>query len=454
MELPETMDALFGAQPEHTPFITGGATRGRVRELAERTAGLLAPFDSKRVCLYTESKELMAATLAASMAGEVEIILPHSMAPETLEEALCCTGERIVVTDRESIPLEGLTPVRPLEEKDTHFSPGKIDTGRRFLHLFTGGSTGSARIWSKTPANILSEILFQASFLGLDENDIIIPSVPPYHIYGLLFTVFLPLLAGCQVQGDVLTYPGEILRAARDKKGTLLVATPSIYRLLNRSRPEMPGLRRALSSAAPLPEEDSRAFYRATGVPVTEILGSTETGGIAWRSQHPGDEAFRAFDCIDWDIRDERLRLRSPFLSPDLPVDREGYFTSNDRVEPIPGSPGQFRLLGRSDSIVKVAGKRVDLAELEEKIREIEGVKDCRVVMVTSRNRDEREPACAVESKLSLAEARDRINRALPGGPRIRRICIVEKIPLLPTGKTDRERLLELLDEESEGERT
>ncbi len=447
MNLPVTVDALFGEYPEQSPFIQGGATRGQIRELAVRTGELLAPYGKDRICLYTESKELMAAVLVASMAGEAEIILPHSMTPEILEEAFSFTGKRIVVTDRESIPLEGLTLIQPFKEEVAGNTPGRIDPDRRFLNLFTGGSTGTARIWSKTPANILTEILFQVSFLGVSPDDIIIPSVPPYHIYGLLFTVFLPLLGGCPVAGEVLIFPGEIIRAGREKKGNVLVATPSIYRLLNRSNPVMPSLRLALSSAAPLPEGESRAFYEATGVPVTEIFGSTETGGIAWRVQHPGDEVFRAFDLIDLHIQDERLSVRSPFLSPDLPADSEGFFTSNDRVEAITASPGQFRLLGRSDSIVKVAGRRIDLAELEEKIRGIDGIEECHAAIIRTHNREDNEPACVIQSKLSLTEARGRINRTLMAGPHIRRIRIVEQFPLLATGKIDRKRVLEILKE-------
>lgn len=78
--------------------------------------------------------------------------------------------------------------------------------------------------------------------------------------------------------------------------------------------------------------------------------------------------------CVDWHIDGDRLKVRSDFLSPELEKDEEGYYLTADRVEVMDGR--EFRLLGRSDGIVKVAGKRVDLAKIQEVLTQIPGVQD------------------------------------------------------------------------------
>jgi crotonobetaine/carnitine-CoA ligase len=52
----------------------------------------------------------------------------------------------------------------------------------------------------------------------------------------------------------------------------------------------------------------------------------------------------------------------------------EGYFMTSDLVVPV--GENRVRFLGRVDNIVKVAGKRVDLEEVREKIKRIPGVTD------------------------------------------------------------------------------
>ena len=111
---------------------------------------------------------------------------------------------------------------------------------------------------------------------------------------------------------------------------------------------------------------------------VVEVYGSTETGGIATRNRALGEEFFTPFPTIDWKIIEGRLAVRSAYISPDLPIDEEGFFTASDRVEAR--GTHEFSLKGRADTVTKVGGKRVDLEEIRLLIKKESGVIDC-VVM-------------------------------------------------------------------------
>ena len=82
-----------------------------------------------------------------------------------------------------------------------------------------------------------------------------------------------------------------------------------------RSRPASCRRSRAIfSSGAPLDAATAAAVTALAGIPVTEVLGSSETGGIAWRDSG-GDGAWTPFPgvAVAADPDDETMLLRSPF---------------------------------------------------------------------------------------------------------------------------------------------
>jgi acyl-coenzyme A synthetase/AMP-(fatty) acid ligase len=176
---------------------------------------------------------------------------------------------------------------------------------------------------------------------------------------------------------------------------------------------------------------------------ITEIYGSTETGGMAIRSYGSDHGSWEPFSCIDWKILSDRLCVRSDFVSPDLPCDAEGFFITADRV--AEAGENRFKFLGRADHIVKVAGERVDLEEVREKIRRIPGVRDAYVTAVPLTGARQAEIATLVASDLSPRELRAAIRSMDEHYGRPRRIRVVKAIPVLPNGKIDRQRVDQLL---------
>ena len=45
-----------------------------------------------------------------------------------------------------------------MDEVETLASDDEPVPDRPWIHLFTGGSTGTPRLWSKTPRNLLGEV--------------------------------------------------------------------------------------------------------------------------------------------------------------------------------------------------------------------------------------------------------------------------------------------------------
>ena len=443
MKSAELLKAVIsGLQWVDRPFLIEGLTFEQLYSQAQavKTALKQAGCTQTPVCLCVENRGLMAAAMLAALTGGPPLLFPYAYAGQTLIEAQQKVPyTHALVEGRYDLP-EGVTPIPMSGESNTrnHFSPSDVlapDT--TWIYLFTGGSTGSPQIWSKSPRNLLLEAANLARAFHIRPTDVILSSVPPNHIYGLLYSVLLPLLAGSSVSVRTPSFPREIIQAMDETRATVLVSIPAHYRGLKEMR--FPGHRihTAFSSAGALSEQDDRDFFNSTGIAVTEIYGSTETGGIAYRQRGAGQCALRPFSYVDVRIDDERLRVRSDFLSAELSTDAQGFFSTADRV--APADQAGFEILGRADGIVKVGGKRVDLAQIRQSILDIAGVEDAYVLTVPVNSGRENEIIAVVAGRVEANRIMRKVKMALPPYAAPRRVKVVDRMPLSAAGKYNRE---------------
>jgi 3-hydroxymyristoyl/3-hydroxydecanoyl-(acyl carrier protein) dehydratase len=180
------------------------------------------------------------------------------------------------------------------------------------------------------------------------------------------------------------------------------------------------------------------------GLVATEVLGSTETGGIAWRDGAGDDrrETWRPFPGVRVEVDESgRMLLDSPFLARDVvrPC------ACDDRVELRPD--GTFVHVGRIDDVIKVAGKRLALVELERRLLGLPGVLDAAVVAEpASGGRDHRVRAAVVAPSRDPDELRAMLEEWFDPVTLPRRITSVPALPREPSGKLARARVIELLD--------
>ena len=231
------------------------------------------------------------------------------------------------------------------------------------LALYTSGSTGAPKRIEKTLAQLEREIENLHAVWGASLADSsVLATVPHYHIYGLLFRVLWPLSAGRPVEETTISDPMQ-LRACAEKRGPyVLVSTPAhlarfpdLLPLTEWRKPQ-----RVFSSGGPLDAAAAARYRAAFGQAPFEVFGSTETGGVAWRSRDgsPREDAWTPFPGIGVTLgTDDALTLDSPYLS-------EHGYRMDDAAELL--EDGRFMLHGRLDRVVKVEGKRLSLPGLEQ----------------------------------------------------------------------------------------
>jgi acyl-coenzyme A synthetase/AMP-(fatty) acid ligase len=174
------------------------------------------------------------------------------------------------------------------------------------------------------------------------------------------------------------------------------------------------------------------------------VYGSTETGGIATRNRSIGETSFTTFPTVSWTIKDERLCVRSSFLSPELPVAGDGFFTTGDRVEQC--GTTQFILKGRVDGVTKVGGKRVDLEEVRTIIKKVPQVSDCVVLALPEPGgREHRIVALIQGMDINMDLLRKTLAASLEFYALPRVLKTIDRIPLQENGKYNRDAITHLL---------
>ena len=437
-DLDRQVARLFKPEPDARPFLLGGADREAVRRMAAGIAGRI-PEGSGPVAVVSEDRAVVAASVLAALARNCPLILPYATTRAAVAEIHARSPLRAAVSDQPeslpaAIPVVTVEPFPPDESPPP--APARIDLDLESISFFTGGSTGRPEIWTKTPRNLLAEAQYHSRELAVGPDDRILSTVVPYHIYGFLFTVLMPLLGSAAVLPGRPDFPEEIRGAITRSGATILVSVPVHYRIIGDTPLPDNRLRLAISSAGRLDPEDGKAFYRATGRHVTEVYGSTETGGIATRRRTAGEIGFRPFSGIDWTLDGDRLWVRSPFLPPGLPRNDEGYFGTGDRAEPE--AAGGFVLIGRADGIIKVGGNRVDLEVVRSRLEAIDGVDEAVVIARSGGGGRETEIRAAVRGSIDHDTLIAAISRMDPSHHRPRNVRIVDRIPVTPAGKVDR----------------
>jgi len=412
-----------------------------VFELAAGLKKTLARCGREKVlCLCTVNKAVTAACVLASLAGSCKLILPYSFSAQAMTEMYDATGFNFAIADHPEEMPAGVETIMPF--------PAAIKNNRTelirnpdepFLYLFTGGSTGKPRVWSKSPRNLFAEAIYLKEKFSLSDQDVFVATVPPYHIYGLLFSVLVPFVAHARVLPDIYTFPQEIISITKKHKASVLVSVPIHYRALKVDNLLLPSLKVAFSSSGALDRSDGLYFYKKTGLGITEIYGSTETGGIASRSISEHTDSWKPFDIVSWKLTGSRLSVKSDFTSPEMERDPDGFCPTGD--EASEDKENRFVLLGRADGIVKVAGKRVDLLDVQNKIKTLPTVSDAVVVAFPTDKGRESIIAAAVACDLTETHLKKLLMDMLEPYAVPRRVEIVSSIARTATGKIDRRRI-------------
>jgi len=356
-----------GIRADDTLLWRGSTAVTRAALLAEAAAIAHAlPRGAHIVNLCEQRENFLLASAAAMFAGRTQL-LPVARGADALGVLAGEYPDSVRIGDEE---LRRLRTARLVSPARRDLAPD--DPGQPVMVPFTSGSTGRSQPHPKrwraleSGARLTSAALRGAIGVSAEIPLSLVGTVPAHHMYGLEFTVLLPLLAHMSVHGERPLFPADVAAAlSQPARPRVLVSTPLHLRALADSQIVFPDIDLVVSATAPLDEELARHVETRLRAPLLEVFGSTETGVIATRRTAQQEE-WRLYPGVALEPGVDSTRVAA------------AWFDQPQRLQDVLELRGadRFVLRGRNSDLVEVAGKRASLADITRRLCAVPGVED------------------------------------------------------------------------------
>jgi acyl-coenzyme A synthetase/AMP-(fatty) acid ligase len=385
--------------------------------------------------------------LAAALTRGQVSLFPSNRAPEVLAQLQCDYPGVYCLTDQEAAEEAGVMELCAYDASGAAAAAVEpaFPAGQLVAIAFTSGSTGVPKRYPKHWGGFVHEARVAGESLGLvpGSGGQVLATVPAQHMYGFVYSVILPAQWGYVIGAERPFYPEDIRRALNQRpRPTILVTTPVHIRACLLDGVHLPALDFILSSTAPLDATLAAAAEARYATRVIEFYGSTETGAIAARRQAEG-AAWRTFDDIRVAAAEDGFRVTAPYLPEPMLL--------GDSVEVR--NACEFLLYGRNAELVKIAGKRIALGDLNRHLLALDGVRDGTFFLPDAAGgREPRLAAFVVAPGRSREQLLEELRRRIDPVFLPRPLRLVERLPRNATGKLPRGQLLQLFREAEEKE--
>ncbi|WP_435188213.1 AMP-binding protein [Streptomyces sp. bgisy126] len=495
--------------PAVVEFVANGSVRTtRYGELAELVRTYAADLDAlgldigDRVILESDtSAHSIALLLACSAAGLPFVPVSPETPDRRLRTIMETTGAALHLQTeegkREDVPVTAGTarfgsgrlrlerPPHPRTRRRSELCP--TDTA---YMIFTSGSTGRPK------GVVMSHRAVTSFYRGMLDQGIVGPgdrvaTTSPLQFDFSLLDIGLALGSGAAVvpvPRGLLRWPSRFLRVLADTSATQVNGVPSIWRQSLRHLPdrlaELTGVRGVLFCGEDFPLPELRALqgllpqarlincYGATEsmacsftdvprpIPAdleklsigyahrgAEMLLADETGRLIEEAGVPGEIHLRtpALFTGYWDDPVASAAARVP----DPAEPRSGQLVLRTGDLAYRGPHGEFYFCGRADSQVQIRGNRVELGEIERRLREHPEVAEAVVLLVEREEDEPRLTACVVardgagpldDGRLTDFCAASLQRYMIPDA-----VHVLAAMPVSTNGKADRRALATLL---------
>ena len=400
--------------------------------------------DSRSVLNLLSSRYQFTVGFAAAMVRGQVTLLPQSRALQSLRRIAGEYGDCYALIDRGDT-IDGLVCVTfpPWRGRfDRSFKVPEIPLEQEVAVAFTSGSSGQPAPNRKRWGALVSVANDTGSRFQVKagRRGAVVATVPHHHMFGLEASIMLPIQHGLAVHADRPLFPEDV-RAALAAMGrrSILVTTPLHLRACVTAGVELPPIEMIVSATSPLARELAREAEERFKAPVNEIFGFAEAGSVASRRTVHADD-WELLDSVSLTEESAGWAVQADYLS--RPV------RFSDRIA-VTGER-RFRVLGRMEDQVNIAGHRASLGDLTQKLLEVEGVQDgAFYVPDAGPGASARLSAVVVAPGKTHEEIRRALRLLIDPVFLPRPLVLVPRLPRNETGKLPREALRQLVEQQA-----
>jgi acyl-[acyl-carrier-protein]-phospholipid O-acyltransferase / long-chain-fatty-acid--[acyl-carrier-protein] ligase len=275
--------------------------------LNARLNARLAPVQNIGV-LFPPSVGGLLVNVAFALQGKTVVNLNWTVSQEAFISAIKQSDLRQIITSRrflanltlpetpaELLCLEDLLQSLTLKEKIVAFLQARTASAEALCNgvlpkpsdpaciIFSSGSTGIPKGVVLSHANLLSNVDALETVVPVTPRDTLCASLPFFHCFGFLGTLWWPLLIGVKTvfHANPLQV-SQILRLLREEKATALLTTPTLLQAYLRkgTKEDFASLRHLFTGGEKLPVALADACEEAIGLRPLEGYGSTELSPV------------------------------------------------------------------------------------------------------------------------------------------------------------------------------
>ena len=360
-------------------------------------------------------------------------LLPPNQTPRVIDDLLLNYEQSYCIVDSPT----GFSGEHFFVTKDRFnnegFEPPPVDIDQIISISFTSGSTGKPKAIKKTWREFQQGAQLALNRFGLQEKQLaMVSTVPPQHMYGLETSLFWPFFSSLCIDSSRPFFPLDIRQTIQSSdRPCMLISTPMHLKACCRTGTSWPRVDMVLSSTAPMSYALAVQVEHCFRAPLFEIFGSTETLSYASR-RLTKNEKWQPYQGINVSLQNNNFIVKGGHLNQAIQLDDQFHIDAN----------GQFTVLGRSTDLIKVAGKRTSLPELNRIINAIAGIDDA----VFFQNGTDRVSAFVV-TQLSKKDILDELKQSIDEVFLPRPLYRVELLPRNAMGKITHSKLEQLIKE-------
>lgn len=428
-----------------------------------------------------------AAFFGALHAGKIAIPLNFLLSADELSRIVEDSGLDLIVSIGHFRELLGGLPARsilledlPLKRKVLFqklrgMPPApQVNPDDTAVLLYTSGTTAAPKGVQLTHENLRSNAVDTIAALEFDPDQRFLNILPPFHVFGLLANVIVPVFLRCSVFAIPRFSPVQVVKAVESHDITVMLAIPSMYaamlRLKSANKEKFRSLILGISGGEPLPDRVRTAFEERFGVALREGYGLTETSPVialaTQRNYRPGtvgkpvrnvELRFVGDDGHDVPEGEEgELWVKGPgvmkgyYNQPEVTrevLDDDGWFRTGDiaRLD----EDGFLAITGRKKEMMIIGGENVFPREIEAVLEDHEDVLQAAVIGIPDDSRGEAPVAfvlCRDGATATEIDLRSHAKKALAGYKVPKQVHIRDDLPKSSTGKILKRKLADLLE--------
>lgn len=322
------------------------------------------------------------------------------------------------------------------------------------LYLRTSGSLGASKIVVHPQERLLNNARNCVKKYQIESTDRMLIPVPIFHMYGMGAAFLSAVLAGAAIQivdrANILSF----LTYEKQFQPNLAFLTPDLCEMLLRWKKTGSAYKVMVTSGQRIRESLFEQCNDRFGNCLVNQYGSTEMGAMAACSRHdpietrittigtPMEGVELWLEGVDDHTQVGELHCRHPYGYIGY-VDENGHWLSRAEGSyrtgdlALYGASAQLKIVGRSQDSFNRRGFLVNLSEVAQVIEQVASVESAVVCYL---EQIDKLVACCVATA-QASQIREACFGRLPGHALPDEVVVEASLPLLPSGKVDRQAL-------------